>query len=270
MASDNNNNDDNAANNNTNDNSNPPEPTTAAGSESAQDSAAAAPAAHSEEAGESPAPIREDTTSATPAEDEPSSTPTQQQVPEEDADAPEHQSQTPITDPSTAPEPHTTTSDTTAPTPAETQPVTATEDTSQPATQPSTQPADPAPNKEIGEPSESRIQEATDRRNSAPLQQQESEDAGPSLALTLLLTSGSRHPFRIDAKYLRKREVNVPDYDPYSMSVYTLKELILREWRSGMATLPDPEGVEEVDGGCISTKYWMVANLFLPCPYELI
>lgn len=61
----------------------------------------------------------------------------------------------------------------------------------------------------------------------------EVEDDGPSLAITLLLTTGARHPFTIDGKYLRKRSVNVENYDPYAMSVYTLKELIWREWRSG-------------------------------------
>ncbi|EER24193.1 hypothetical protein CPC735_055630 [Coccidioides posadasii C735 delta SOWgp] len=60
----------------------------------------------------------------------------------------------------------------------------------------------------------------------------ESEDAGIPLVITLLLTTGARHPFKIDGRYLRKREVNVPDNDPFAMSVYTLKELIWREWRS--------------------------------------
>lgn len=60
------------------------------------------------------------------------------------------------------------------------------------------------------------------------------EDEGPSLVITLLLITGARHPFKIDGKYLRKRAVNVEDYDPFRMSVYTLKELILREWRPGV------------------------------------
>ncbi|KAL1962886.1 hypothetical protein VTN77DRAFT_9064 [Rasamsonia byssochlamydoides] len=60
----------------------------------------------------------------------------------------------------------------------------------------------------------------------------EAEDSGPSLVITLLLTTGARYPFKIDGKYLRKRGVNVENYDPFAMSVYTLKELIWREWRS--------------------------------------
>lgn len=62
---------------------------------------------------------------------------------------------------------------------------------------------------------------------------EELEDAGPSVTITLLLTTGARHPFKINGRYLRKRSIDVPDYDPFKMSVYTLKELILREWRTG-------------------------------------
>lgn len=60
----------------------------------------------------------------------------------------------------------------------------------------------------------------------------ETENAGPALVITLLLTTGARHPFKIDRKYLRRRSVKVDNDDPFNMSVYTLKELIWREWRS--------------------------------------
>jgi hypothetical protein len=69
-------------------------------------------------------------------------------------------------------------------------------------------------------------------------------EAGPVLVITLLLTSGTRHPYKIDEKYLRKRNVNVPGMteggrkDPFSISVYTLKELILREWREEWEAQP--------------------------------
>jgi hypothetical protein len=59
----------------------------------------------------------------------------------------------------------------------------------------------------------------------------------PVCAITLLLPTGARHPYRIDEKYLTKRGVDIPDVneagwkDPFSISVYKLKELILREWR---------------------------------------
>jgi hypothetical protein len=60
---------------------------------------------------------------------------------------------------------------------------------------------------------------------------------GPTLMITLLLTTGARHPFKIDSKYLLKRNVDVQGNDPFNLSVYKLKELILREWRDGMARL---------------------------------
>lgn len=69
-------------------------------------------------------------------------------------------------------------------------------------------------------------------------------DSGPVCNITLLLTSGSRHPYKLDAKYLARRNVAVPEEtegghpDPFSISVYTLKELILREWRSDWEAKP--------------------------------
>ncbi|KAJ5160230.1 uncharacterized protein N7482_007234 [Penicillium canariense] len=78
----------------------------------------------------------------------------------------------------------------------------------------------------------------------------EVEDAGPSLVITLLLTTGSRHPFTIDAKYLRKQSVNVENNDPFAMSVYTLKELIWREWRSDWETRPSsPSSIRLISFG---------------------
>lgn len=56
---------------------------------------------------------------------------------------------------------------------------------------------------------------------------------GPSLMITLLLNTGARHPYKIDEKYLKKRNVSVSGNDPVNMSVYTLKELIWRDWREG-------------------------------------
>ncbi|CAI6240312.1 unnamed protein product [Periconia digitata] len=54
---------------------------------------------------------------------------------------------------------------------------------------------------------------------------------GPVVVIMLLLTTGARHPYKIDEKYLKKRNVTVEDMDPYNISVYTLKELIWRDWR---------------------------------------
>jgi len=63
----------------------------------------------------------------------------------------------------------------------------------------------------------------------------EADSTGPTLVITLLLPTGARHPYRMDEKYLKKRNVNVPDNNPIRMSVYTLKELIWTEWREGTA-----------------------------------
>lgn len=71
-----------------------------------------------------------------------------------------------------------------------------------------------------------------------------SPDAEPALTITLMLITGARHPYKIDEKYLAKRNVTVPGLtetgkkDPLSVSVYTLKELILREWRDEWEAAP--------------------------------
>ncbi|RMJ21337.1 hypothetical protein PHISP_07795 [Aspergillus sp. HF37] len=78
----------------------------------------------------------------------------------------------------------------------------------------------------------------------------EMEDAGPPLVITLLLTTGARHPFKIDSLYLRKRSVNVDNCDPFAMSVYTLKELIWREWRSDWESRPaSPSSIRLISFG---------------------
>lgn len=65
--------------------------------------------------------------------------------------------------------------------------------------------------------------------------------------ITLLLANGMRHPYLINEQYLTKKEVEIPEKDdegrpdPFSISVYTLKELILRHWRSEWENRPrDP------------------------------
>ncbi|KAL8969441.1 MAG: hypothetical protein Q9183_001993, partial [Haloplaca sp. 2 TL-2023] len=69
---------------------------------------------------------------------------------------------------------------------------------------------------------------STDKAAPMPL---EADTADRILVVTLLLITGARHPFKIDDKYLKKRGVNVDGDTPFNMSVYTLKELIWREWR---------------------------------------
>ncbi|OBT88312.1 hypothetical protein VE02_03403 [Pseudogymnoascus sp. 03VT05] len=61
--------------------------------------------------------------------------------------------------------------------------------------------------------------------------------ANPVCNIMLLLTSGARHGYRVDERYLLKRQMTIPGVtetgkkDPYSISVIMLKELILKEWR---------------------------------------
>jgi hypothetical protein len=68
--------------------------------------------------------------------------------------------------------------------------------------------------------------------------------SGPAVLITLLLTSGARHPYKIDDKYLRRREVKAEKMatddtlNPFSISVYTLKELIWRDWREEWESRP--------------------------------
>lgn len=76
------------------------------------------------------------------------------------------------------------------------------------------------------------------------------EAAGPTLLITLLLTNGARHPFKLDSKYLAKRSVSVPNNDPFSLSVYKLKELILREWRDEWEAKPSsPSSIRLISFG---------------------
>ena len=56
----------------------------------------------------------------------------------------------------------------------------------------------------------------------------------PQLVITLLLHStDTRHPYIINGKYLRRRNVQVADDDPVNLTVYNLKDLIWRDWRDG-------------------------------------
>jgi len=61
---------------------------------------------------------------------------------------------------------------------------------------------------------------------------------GAAVHITLLLTTGARHPFTIDQKYLKRRHVagaaeQQEETDPFGISVYTMKELIWKDWRDG-------------------------------------
>ncbi|KAK4494312.1 hypothetical protein PRZ48_014610 [Zasmidium cellare] len=59
--------------------------------------------------------------------------------------------------------------------------------------------------------------------------------AGPTLNISLMLTTGVRHPYKIDEKYLRNRKAEAHNaegqFDPREISGYKLKELIWTDWR---------------------------------------
>lgn len=75
-------------------------------------------------------------------------------------------------------------------------------------------------------------------------------DTGPKLMITLLLLTGARHPFNLDSKYLTKRSVKVKEDDPFNLSVYKVKELILREWRDEWEMKPSsPSAIRLISFG---------------------
>ncbi|KAF4126695.1 Ubiquitin family [Geosmithia morbida] len=98
------------------------------------------------------------------------------------------------------------------------------------------------------------------------------DNAGPICNITLLLTSGSRHPYKISARYLSRRNVPIPEVtdaglpDPFSISVYTLKELILREWRSDWEAKPaSPSSIRLIHfGKLLDDKEALKTYQFLP------
>ncbi|KAL3427429.1 hypothetical protein PVAG01_00938 [Phlyctema vagabunda] len=102
-------------------------------------------------------------------------------------------------------------------------------------------------------------------------------DASQALLITLLLTSGARHPYKIDEKYLTKRNVSVPGVtdggrkDPYSISVYTLKELILREWRDEWEAKPSsPSSIRLIYfGRLLDDKTPLKGMLYFATPLPL-
>lgn len=101
--------------------------------------------------------------------------------------------------------------------------------------------------------------------------------AGPVCNITLLLTSGSRHPYKINARYLSRRNVPIPGLaddgspDPFSISVYTLKELILREWRSDWEAKPSsPSSIRLIHfGKLLDDKEALKGTHSLSCTHSL-
>ena len=98
-------------------------------------------------------------------------------------------------------------------------------------------------------------------------------DSGPVCNITLLLASGGRHPYKIDAKYLSRRNVAVPEEtesgqpDPFSISIYTLKELILREWRTDWEAKPaSPSSIRLIHFGKLLDDKEQLKSKYHACP----
>ncbi len=113
--------------------------------------------------------------------------------------------------------------------------------------------------------------------------------------ITLLLPTGARHPYRIDGRYLAKRNVDVEGdddrpaaeegvtvgggagaaagtgwRDPFGISVYKLKELILREWRDEWESKPaSPSSIRLIHFGKLLEDKEQLRSRFLPFPWGL-
>ncbi|KAI1178825.1 ubiquitin-related domain-containing protein [Nemania sp. FL0916] len=86
----------------------------------------------------------------------------------------------------------------------------------------------------------------------------EPQPSSGALAVNIMLqlTTGVRHPFRIDEKYLTRHNVTVTGktedgkLDPTSITVYKLKELILRDWRKEWDEAPsEPSSIRLIHFG---------------------
>jgi len=130
----------------------------------------------------------------------------------------------------------------------------------QPAPEPETAPA-PAtsqePTEQIQLSSQSRAQAQS---QPAPMTRKQTEALGPAtegaigsptstgsiLSINLMLTTGQRHPYRIDEKYLKSRNTEATSsdgtFDPLALSGYKLKELIWTDWRSEWEPRPTAPG----------------------------
>ncbi|KAF2667917.1 hypothetical protein BT63DRAFT_480819 [Microthyrium microscopicum] len=76
---------------------------------------------------------------------------------------------------------------------------------------------------------------------SAPTEPIKPGDAA-TIRINLLLTTGSRHPFTINLKFLNRRDIKAENNDPWNISVYDMKSLIWHEWFEEWDTRPTSPG----------------------------
>lgn len=102
-------------------------------------------------------------------------------------------------------------------------------------------------------------------------------DQSPVCNITLLLPTGARHPYKLSESYLAKRNVTVPEktesgkLDPFSISIYTLKELILREWREEWDNKPtSPSSIRLIHFGKLLEDKEQLKSKFVFCGYIVV
>lgn len=103
--------------------------------------------------------------------------------------------------------------------------------------------------------------------------------AGPALSISLMLTTGARHPYKIDEKYLKNRKVDAKNaegqFEPQEISGYQLKELIWTDWRNEWEPRPaSPSSIRLIFMGRMiedkmalkgETGYFTERRLMLTC-----
>jgi hypothetical protein len=82
--------------------------------------------------------------------------------------------------------------------------------------------------------SASAIGSATD----APIEVVASNDPAAVNIVLIIPATGKRHTYKIDKGYLDRRQVTVTDGDPFNLTVYGMKELILRDWKEEWVPKP--------------------------------
>jgi len=82
-------------------------------------------------------------------------------------------------------------------------------------------------------PAPSAIGQATD----APIEPVTNDPTAVNIVLIIPAT-GKRHTYKIDKSYLDRRQVTVEEGDPFNLTVYGMKELILRDWKDEWVPKP--------------------------------
>ena len=91
-----------------------------------------------------------------------------------------------------------------------------------------------------------------------------------------MLTTGARHPYKIDEKYLRSRKVedvgsegSKGSFDPREISGYKLKELIWTDWRSEWEPRPaSPSSIRLIILGRLVEDKAALKGMYPACRVE--